>query len=231
MGLRQELENKVDNTFGSQWKFVEARVVPDAKNIGAGNIGKRITATVMYADLDSSTALVAGYKDWFAAEVYKSFLYCASRLIRGEGGEIRSFDGDRVMGVFTGDTPNTDAVKAALKLNWAVKNIVNPKIAARYSTPYVVKHTVGIDTSDLLVVNAGVRGDNDLSWIGNSANLAAKLNSLPSEYPTWITHRVYERLGDTGKVSSKHRTPMWESRRWTSMNNMKIYRSNWSWVI
>lgn len=232
MGIKDDLTNRVSQILGDKWDFVDAQVVPETKNIGERNYGKRLTATVLYADIDSSTDLVQSYDDWFAAEVYKCFLYAAARLIRHHGGEIRSFDGDRVMGLFMLENPNTNAVKAALKLKWAISNIVNPKLKDRYpNSGYVLRHTVGIDSSEMLAVRAGIRGSNDLSWIGSSANIAAKLNSLSSEYPTWITHRVYDVMAKEAKFSSKDGRAMWERRRWTAMNDMTIYRSNWGWVI
>ena len=74
----------------------------------------KIAATMLYADLADSTAL-AMWDRRVAARVCKAFLAFASRLIRASDGEVRSFDGDRVMGVFIGKTKNTSAVKCALK--------------------------------------------------------------------------------------------------------------------
>jgi len=90
---------------------------------------------VLYADLAESTNLVDAHKAWFAAEVYKSYLHCASKIIRDEGGIITAFDGDRVMAVFIGDLKNTSAARSALKINHAVVNIINPAIKAKFSTP------------------------------------------------------------------------------------------------
>ena len=147
----------------------------------------------MYADIDGSTGLVDTRSKEFCAEVYKVFLYLSSRIIRAEGGEIRSFDGDRVMGVFVGDSKNTSAAKAGLKINYAVKNILNPSLGSVYEGYPGITHTVGIDTSELLAVRAGIRGSNDLVWIGRAANHAAKLNNLQSKFATRIKKEVFDR--------------------------------------
>lgn len=232
MSLRSDLETKIDNTIGQEWSYADARIIPETKSIGHGNHGKKLHATVLYADIDELTRLVGNFSAEFSAEIYKSFLYCSSRIITAQGGAIRSFDGDRVMGVFNGDNPNRRATKAALQINWAVLFIVRPRIAKRYpSANYVLRHTCGIDNSEVLVVRGGVRDYNDLAWIGNAANNAAKLNSLPSTHPTWITHRVYEKLSDELKINGNPRRPMWEKRRWTTMEDMQVYCSNWHWSI
>ena len=48
--------------------------MPDADDLPLKNLAVELDATVLYADLASSTKMVKGYKDWFAAEVYKSYL-------------------------------------------------------------------------------------------------------------------------------------------------------------
>lgn len=230
MALSDDLKLTTKRIFSEPWEQVDARVVPETKSMALKNAGKKLNATVLYADLDGSTSLVDNYKPEFAAEVYRSFLYCSSRIIRANGGEIRSFDGDRVMGVFLGDTKNTSAVKSGLQINYAVKNIINPALKAQYaSTKYVVRHTVGIDSSTMMAVRAGVRSSNDISWIGRAANYAAKLNSLSSDFPTRITESVFENMNESAKLGGEPRRSMWQRRIWTDVNQMTIYRSSWTW--
>ncbi|MDK8795188.1 hypothetical protein QP968_05630 [Corynebacterium sp. MSK041] len=61
------------------------------------------------------------YNDWFAAEVYKNYLYCAEKIILVRGGIFTACDGDRVMGVFIGDSKNSAAAMCVLQINWAPK--------------------------------------------------------------------------------------------------------------
>ncbi len=76
--------------------------VPETEDIKLGNEGVRLDGTVLYADLQDSTGLVDAYKTEFAAEVYKSYLLTACKIIRDEGGVITAFDGDRVMALYIG---------------------------------------------------------------------------------------------------------------------------------
>ena len=82
------------------------------------------------------------------------------------------------MAVFIGGTKNTNAVTAALKSNYAVKKIIRRALQAVYTQKnYALKHVVGIDTSQILVARTGVRGDNDLVWVGRAANYAVKVDN------------------------------------------------------
>src|SRR5574343_52102 len=57
------------------------------------------------------------------------------------------------------------------KLSYAVREIINPEFSRVYTTSHrELRHTVGIDTSTVLVSKTGVRIDSDLVWVGPAAN-------------------------------------------------------------
>ncbi|PWJ89537.1 class 3 adenylate cyclase [Mesorhizobium loti] len=230
MALKEDLQAEVQQIFHEQWKVRAGSTVPSEDSITLGNDAVDIDATVLYADISDSTKLVDTYKHHFSAEIYRAFLRVAARIIRSEGGTITAYDGDRIMAVFVGQYKNTIAVRTALKINWATKNIVQPGLKAEYpNSPFVLQHTVGIDTSPLRVVQAGIRGSRDLVWIGRAANWAAKLCALDDAHATWVTKAVYDVLADEAKYGGDPRRDMWEARTWTAMNATPIYRSSWWW--
>ncbi len=231
MALRDDLSEEVDKIFRTTWNVRDGRQVPESEDLALGNEAVKLEdAVVLYADMAGSTRLVDGHKWHFAAEIYKAFLYCAARVIRSEGGVITAYDGDRIMAVYVGDLKNTSAARTALKINYCRAEIINPILANRYpSVQYQLKHVVGIDRSQLHAARTGVRGANDLVWVGRAANYAAKLSDLSSDYPSRITKDVYDRLQNELKFSNGK--SMWEAASWTDMNNLQIYRSTWRWRI
>lgn len=231
MALKDDLTSEVGTIFKSAWTETTGRVVPAPSNVGLGNKATQLEkAVVFYADLDGSTNMVDNFSWWFSAEIYKTFLHCAAKIVKDESGVITAYDGDRIMAIFIGDNKYDQAVRAAMKLRWAVANIIEPAMKAQYSTTtFSIKHTVGIDVSDLRAVRTGVRGDNDLVWVGRAANYAAKLNTLSSDYPTWITKDVYDNL--SANLIATNSQPMWEVRSWTAMGDKTIYRSTWWWAF
>ena len=230
MGLGDNLNAEVLKILREEWSEREGRVVPESNGLQLGNDAVTLNATVLYADLDDSTKLVDTEEPWFAAEVYKCFLVCAARIIRSEGGEITSYDGDRIMAVFIGDLKNSDAARAALKINYAVREIISPAIPRAYrNASYSVRHVVGIDTSKLFVARTGIRGANDLVWVGRAANYAAKL-SARSGPATQITAKVYGQLNKDSKLGPKGQN-MWTRASAREIGNKRIYTSNWQWPV
>lgn len=223
--LGEQLDQDVRKIFRETWTTRAGQKVPESEDVQLGNHAVKLDGTVLYADLDGSTNMVDQYKPEFAAEVYKSYLLCAARIIRSEGGAITSYDGDRIMSVFIGDSKNTNAAQAALKINYAVTQIINPAIKDQYNSDFRVRQVVGVDTSSLFVARTGIRGANDLVWVGRSANYAAKLCAESSYYPSWITKDVYDVMNKSVKYSQGGES-MWEE-HWWSEQSMTVYRSTW----
>ncbi|PKK82976.1 MAG: adenylate/guanylate cyclase domain-containing protein [candidate division Zixibacteria bacterium HGW-Zixibacteria-1] len=230
MALSDDLKEEIKKIFCDVWSTRKGLVVPESNDIKLDNDAVILDGTVLYADINESTNLVDNYNSEFAAEIYRSFLHCTAKIIRAEGGTITSYDGDRIMAVYIGKSKNSDATRIALKINYAVKNIINPSIRRQYQkTSFLVKHVVGIDTSKLMVARTGIRGSNDLVWVGQSANYAAKLSSRPGP-PTQITAKVYGRLNNSSKFG-KDNVNMWQKTSASELGTMIIYTSKWSWKV
>jgi class 3 adenylate cyclase len=97
------------------------------------------------------------------------------------------------------------------------------------ATPFELKQRVGVDTSQLFIARTGIRGSNDLVWVGNASNNAAKMAALPTTYPSYITADVYGRLADWAKIGSDGRN------MWTDLGTRdlgyRIYGSTWWWSL
>lgn len=222
--------SEVKSILRATWQLDGARTVPDLERVKLrGNHGLQIEGTVLYADMADSTKLVDSFKAEFAAEIYKSFLYGACKVISAEEGEVTAFDGDRVMAVFMGGMKNTNAAKCALKIHYLVRQI-NGAIAEQYpSSSYRLAHTIGIDSSKLLVAKTGIRDHNDLVWVGPAANYAAKMAAFNDPgFPTYISEATHNKLNHAAKFGGANGANMWERRTW-SATGRTVYRSNYWW--
>jgi class 3 adenylate cyclase len=229
--LKDEIAAYSAASFADAWSTRDGKKVPVPGDIGAGNDGVWLDAAILYADLNDSTGLVSSQSHKFAAEVYKSYTYMCARII-SKNGTVSAYDGDRVMGVFIGDTKCTNAIKAAQEINYARRKLIQPALNSVYgSTKYTIEHTVGVDTSKVLVANAGVRGNNDFVWVGIAANRAAKLSSLKrsTKWDLYVTDSAHRVAMDSAKVSSTGQD-MWTDLG-TADIGVKIWGSDWGRTI
>lgn len=233
MALKEDLTADIDGVLSQTWDIRDGTTVPTSETVALAGGGVNLKATMLYADLADSTTL-AMWDRRVTARIYKAFLAASTRIIRASKGDIRSYDGDRVMGVFLGDYKNTNAAKAALQINWMFRNLLRPKFQAKYEKlrhgTFTLAHCTGIDSSDVLVVRAGIRNNNDLVWVGRAPNVAAKLCGIREDsYASYVSGSTYDALAKEAKTSADGRS-MWEERKWIGGPVERIFRSSWSWT-
>ena len=230
MAISDDIKTGVNDIFSTAWDIREGTKVPDTADVALAGGGVELEATILYSDLAASTRLVTEFDRRTAAKIMKAFLFAASRMITNRGGDIRSFDGDRVMGIFLGDSKNTSAANCALNINWAVAEVIRPKVEKLYpvlaNSGFTLKHASGVDRSKILAVRGGIRGSNDLIWVGRAGAVAAKLSSLRvSNYASYLTSDVYSNIAEAAKVSSDGKA-MWEQMT-SPQFGLTVYRSSW----
>ena len=214
MSLSANIKTDIQTIIDTGWSLRKGKKVPKTDDVKLAGGSVELDATFMYADLANSSKMSKELDRRVAAKIMKSFLSTTCRLIRSQGGTIVSFDGDRVMGIFIGDSKNSSAAKCALQIKYVVNDIIRPKFETKYdsvkNTSFVITHSVGIDSGTILGVRGGVRGDNDLIWIGRAANLAAKLSDIRMVYnKSFITATVYNMLNEASKYDGDGNN-MWE---------------------
>ena len=232
MALIDILTSEVDSILDIDWDERSGNIVPDTNDVTLKNGAVKVEATFLYADLAGSSILAKKCPWKTTAKIIRAYLDVSVRLIRAYNGEVRSFDGDRVMGIFKGDTPNTSAANCAREIDWMVEKVINPKVEARFKSikdnNIKIKHCVGIDTSESRAVRSGIRNNNDLIWIGKAPSFAAKLSDI-REYPysVYISNECYNKLADTAKKDGAVEN-IWEKRSYTlSDETYTIYRTKY----
>jgi class 3 adenylate cyclase len=203
-----KLDGDVGTILDTPWDIRSGLVVPGTDDVALTDGAVKLDAVMLYADLAHSTRLVRKIDRPVAAKIIRAYLSTMTQLVKDAGGDVRSFDGDRVMGVFIGASKNSSAANCALKMNHVVTKMLRPKAEAKFPSlaknGFLLAHCVGIHASPMLVVRGGVRGDNDLVFIGSAPNLAAKLSEIRnSPYHSYITHAVFRKLNRNAKISSQ----------------------------
>jgi adenylate cyclase len=231
LGIQETVRSNVDDLLAAAWSTRDGTVVPTTDSVVMKNGAVVVDATYLYADLANSSKAAHVLKKEVTAKIFRVYLNAATRIIRHYGGEIRSFDGDRVMGIFIGESKNTNAAKAGLGINWAVSEVIKPKLAAKWadlSSNWAIGHGVGVDTGQAFIARGGVRDNNDLISIGSAPNVAAKLSSLRTGFQTYVTKAVYDSMNESAKLSSASEN-MWTSTNSESIGGktFSVYGSKW----
>jgi class 3 adenylate cyclase len=235
MTLSDDIKSKVKQFMESNWDVRQATTVPGDSNLTLTGRVAKLDATVLYADMRSSSKLVDEVNQRVAGKIYQAFLYSVASIIRSNYGEITAYDGDRVMGIFIGSSKDSSAAQSALMIKYAVLNILGPMLKEQFkslgSSGFQISHCVGIDTGSFLAVKAGLRNANDIVWIGRPPNLAANLSEIREEnYDTYISNEVFQALNASSKYAGSENKPMWDERNYKYLgDDLIIYSSSYYW--
>lgn len=215
MSLLDDVKKQIENTVGTSMAITERPAgstdtsIPEASDLRYSS-GRTVTATYLYTDMHGSSTLAAVASHEEAARVLRAYLNVSTKIIRSFDGHIRSFDGDRVMGIFAGSSKEDRAVKAAMRIKWATEKHVTPaihdQIPSLKSHGWSLKQSSGIATGKTLLARAGFRDNDDMISIGAAPNLAAKLSDIrgtgdQARYVTRIGKGTYSNLSDIGRLS------------------------------
>ncbi len=233
MGIDDDISSDINRVRDATWNKRNGTQIPSVGDITLGTGAVEIDATYLYTDMANSSRMAKTFDRRITAKILKSYLATSSRLIKHFGGEIMSFDGDRVMGAFMGDGKNTSAVQCSFAIAYAVTQLVRPAFENKYETvkqaPFNIHHATGIDQGTVFIVRGGIYGSNGLISIGKAPNLAAKLSDLrEGYYTTFVTKSVYDDADDSTKRWLNGSTNVWEERTWNYCGEtISIYRAKY----
>lgn len=219
MALLDDLKSKISSYSNEKYEIEETSIVPstDYSKLTFGNKGLTSEFAFLFVDIRQSSQLhdVYGFKT--AAKIYQSFHEINVRVINANDGNVRAFDGDRAMGVFSGSLKRTNAVKAAMQIQWAIRTILNPTLKTS------ILCGAGIDNGITLVTKVG-KGRNsenqDLVWIGKASNHASHLAN-EAKNSTIISVDTFANMAKDNKTSSDGKQ-MWSSKILTLKDGTKV---------
>ena len=123
------------------------------------------------------------------------YLDLQSTIIHANGGDVDKFVGDEVMAMFEGARKEINACKASLEIR---KAMAEEKELAELAKRNFVSIGIGINTGPVVHGSMGAKDRMDFTSIGDTVNLAARLEGTNKEYATktLITEAVYEKVQD-----------------------------------
>jgi adenylate cyclase len=157
---------------------------PSALKLG----GERRNLSILFCDVRGFTTLSEKLKDEpeRLTTLINRLLDPLSEAVLTEGGTIDKYIGDCVMAFWNAPLPTPDhpvqAVRAAMRMLEAVTTLNATLRQEQGDAAPAFAIGVGINTGDCVVGNVGSRWRYDYSVLGDTVNLASRLESLSKEY-------------------------------------------------
>jgi len=185
---------KLRTTFGRY-------VTPEIRDeILSGRIpleGDRREATVLFADLRNFTPFVENNPPEEVIASMKAYFTAMHRAIRQNRGLVLQFIGDEIEALFGVPVHFSDhadaAIRASLNMRMALKDL-NSHRSAEGKPPF--SHGIGIHSGKVLAGNSGSEEQSAYALIGNTVNVASRIQALTKELDCdiLVSQETLERL-------------------------------------
>ena len=157
--------------------------------------GQREELTVLFSDIIGFTAISENLSPEALVSILNEYLDVMSGIIFRNDGTLDKYEGDAVMAFWGAPIPQKDhAVRACLAALEMQTSLAGLNETWKGSGRPPIRIRIGINTGDMVVGNMGAVGKFAYTVIGDSVNLASRLEGANREYGTGImvSQRTYD---------------------------------------
>ncbi len=164
-----------------------SEVADDLESSGFSLGGKSVYATVMFSDIRSFTTLVETQSPAETIELLNTYYTLMFEAIEGHGGVVNQMIGDGLMAVFGAPAPlpnhGEQAVRAAMEM---VELVQLFNVEQEAFDKQQIRIGIGIATGQLIAGYTGTQRRATYTCVGDTVNLAARLESHTKKVETPI---------------------------------------------
>lgn len=161
------------------------RLINDPSKLELG--GEKRHITIFFSDIQSFTSISEPLEPGKLTDLLNRYLTLMTDIILESGGTIDKYEGDAIIAFWNAPVDVNCharvAVEAAIKCQKAIEEKAEEfsKIAGR---PLLTR--IGLNTGDAIVGNMGSRQRFDYTMLGDSVNLASRLEGFNKQFGTYL---------------------------------------------
>ena len=167
-----------------------------------GPIGSHRKVAILFADIQGFTPMSERMQSYDVMYVLNKYFDFAGKIINANGGEINNYIGDAFLAIFGLDDAGDEvfrAIKSGLEIQ---DNLITfaKTIEVNFNEEFKVR--IGIHYGDAIIGMLGSRGTERLSVIGDTVNMAARVEAANKESDTFmlVSETAYEEVRDRVEV-------------------------------
>jgi adenylate cyclase len=156
---------------------------PDSLRLG----GERRTITMFFSDIQKFSSISEKLEPEVLTELLNEFLSAMSDIILQRGGTIDKYVGDSIVAFWNAPADNPQHASLALEASMLCQKEIErlqPQLEAKYGSPIFMR--IGLNTGNAIVGNMGSRIRFDYTMLGDSVNLASRLEGLNKQFGTYL---------------------------------------------
>lgn len=153
--------------------------------------GGEVEITVLFADLRGYTSFSEGATPAEVVALLNRYFAAVVPTILGEGGTVVSFIGDAIMAIWNAPVRQPDHAVRAARAALAMRDLVETLAADRPDWP---RFRIGLHSGPALVGNIGSSEVRNFTAIGDTPNLAARLQGIAEVGTVVVSGETRDRL-------------------------------------
>jgi len=157
--------------------------------------GAEAIVTVLFADLEGFTRLAELAAPPRLIEVLNAYHALMVRQIKAHGGTLNKFLGDGVMALYNTPLPQPDHALRAVRTALAIRDAL-PHFYDTLEPDFRLAVNVGINTGPAIVGLIGTPELMDFTAIGDTVNLASRLQRLSDHSEITVSAATYELVAE-----------------------------------
>ncbi|MCL4823663.1 MAG: adenylate/guanylate cyclase domain-containing protein, partial [Anaerolineales bacterium] len=191
---RRQLEaeqERIRQTFGRVVApRVRDRLLADPRNLRLD--GSKETVTVLFADLSGFTAYSEKQAPETVFKVLNAYLSLAADAVLEEEGTLDKFMGDAVLAIWNSPDPQEDHALRAVRAAAAILRLTLESHENFTNPLHRLNFRIGIATGPAIVGNVGAKDIFNYTAIGDTVNLAQRLQATAEPGEILLQNTTYE---------------------------------------
>jgi len=165
--------------------------------------GERRELSIFFSDLEGFTGISEKLSPEELTTILNEYLSAMTEIIHEEGGTVDKYEGDAIIAFWNAPLIQEDhavrCVRAALRCQ---KKLAELRPYFREKINRDLKMRIGVNTGVVVVGNMGSKTRFDYTMMGDSVNLASRLEGINKEFGTYtmISKFTLDEIGDTFPV-------------------------------
>jgi len=193
----RQLSNEIHDMVGvikSIIPYVSFSTLQQAKSDGSKTSSKR-EMTFLFTDIRGFTSLCEGMDPQEVVGIINHYLDLQTDIIIKNGGDVDKFMGDCIMAQFSGPEKEQNACRVNFEIRKAMRHAADERTVSGQTRLSI---GIGINTGEVTFGSIGAKNRMDFTAIGDTVNLASRLESANKTYETTnlISEAVFEKVKD-----------------------------------
>lgn len=165
--------------------------------------GKRTVATALFSDVKSFTTVSENLEPEELVTLLNEYLSAMTEIVLNHNGYLDKYEGDAIMAIFGVPLPQQDHVsRACLAALQMQRQLTNLRIKWELESRPLLEMRIGINVGPMIAGNIGGEKRMDYTVIGDSVNLASRLEGANKLFGTsiMISEDTYDQVKNDFRV-------------------------------